>query len=119
MAQDGSVYYEGLKEGFSGYMHRAVLTQDAEAADLRCLAVSPAYRELFREITGLAYEPEENSVFFDVKKLPEGADIKKLSLDFGRALRENGVGILWDPDYVRYGNQAVKSGCTDHRNKEG
>ena len=37
--------YDGLKRRFSGYMHRAVLTQDVEAADIRTMQVRPEFRK--------------------------------------------------------------------------
>lgn len=111
MAEDGSVYYEGLKEGFSGYLHRGVLTQDAEAVDLRCVIVSKEFWPLFESVTGVPYrtrkiEPAtdenaaetENVEIFDAGTLPEGTDVNALSLQFCKALRDKGKRILWDPE---------------------
>lgn len=111
MAEDGGICYEGLKEGYSGYLHRAVLTQDAEAVDLRCICVAKEHWHLFEEIVGVPYVAKaplsaagENDNFglaiFDAGTLPEGADIKALSLKFCKALRETGKRILWDPEWV-------------------
>ena len=105
MAEDGSIYYEGLNENYSGYMHRAVLTQDAEAADLRCICVAKELWPLFEEIVGVPYvtrridlKEERGAEIFDAGTLPEGADVKALSLAFSKALRERGKRILWDPE---------------------
>ena len=38
----GKVIYEGLRKGFSGYMNRAVLVQEAEMLDIRCMRINPA-----------------------------------------------------------------------------
>jgi len=106
MALNGEVFYEGIKEGYSGYLHRAVLTQDAEAVDLRCIFVSPECRELFERIVGCAYvtfpseDPHGREGMFDVSSLPAGADIRALSLRFGAALRSSGKRILWDPELI-------------------
>ena len=116
MAADGGVYYEGLRAEFSGYLNRAVLTQDAEAVDLRCIHVAKEYWPLFQTIVGVPYvartlpgksaengEKGAESVaaeIFDVKTLPGNADVKALSLQFCKALREQGKRILWDPQLI-------------------
>ena len=117
MAEDGSVYYEGLRENYSGYLHRAVLTQDAEAVDLRCISVRKEFWPLFEEIVGVPYRtrdaskqagkagPEEGRggmdfEGFDASTLPEGMDVKALSVALGKALREKGKRILWDPEMI-------------------
>lgn len=101
MDKDGNVYYEGLKEGYSGYLHRAVLTQDAEAVDLRCIAVQEEFWPLFEQIVGVPYMmgEDERNAGFDAKLLPEGADVKKLSVKFCEALTQQGKRILWDPNW--------------------
>lgn len=50
MTADGKVFYEGLPKDFGGYLHRAELSQDAEALDLRCIRIRSADRELFEKI---------------------------------------------------------------------
>lgn len=98
MDSEGKVYYYGLKPGYSGYLHRAVLTQDAEAVDIRCICVIPEYRKLFEEVTGISYVTRPGSEWFDSSVIPAGTDVAELSLRFGRALRQRGKRILWDPD---------------------
>lgn len=109
MAEDGSVYYEGLKEGYSGYLHRAVLTQDAEAVDLRCIAVQKEFWPLFEDVAGVPYKTKEQSeasadasLIFDAGTLPKDADVKALSVKFCNALQEQGKRILWDPEWVKH-----------------
>ena len=84
-ASDSSVTmrYDGLKRRFSGYMHRAVLTQDVEAADIRTMQVRPEFRkDLDRAL----------------QKIRSGADPVRTSMDFCRTLRKQGFRILWDPN---------------------
>ncbi|MBR6149716.1 MAG: glycosyltransferase [Lachnospiraceae bacterium] len=113
MARDGSIYYEGLKEGFSGYLHRGVLTQDAEAVDLRCICVAKEFWPLFEKVVGVPYvtrrlfiqdEKKNQKSFeveiFDAETLPKDAEVKKLSLLFCKALREQGKRIMWDPEFM-------------------
>lgn len=97
MDQEGAVLYYGLKPGYSGYLHRAVLTQDAEAVDLRCICVAKEFQKLFEEIVGVPYVTKPGGEWFDSASLPEGADIRRLSLAFCGALRRQGKRILWDP----------------------
>lgn len=102
MTADGKVFYEGLPDGFGGYLHRAELSQDAEALDLRCLRIQPAYRELFEKIVGVPYTetvrcPGQQPVF-DKTTLPAEADIRQLSLQLSEALRKQGR-LLYLPEY--------------------
>ena len=102
MTADGKVFYEGLPEGFGGYLHRAELSQDAEALDLRCLRIQPAYRELFEKIVGVPYteavkSPGQQPVF-DTAVLPVGIDLRQLSLRLSEALRRQGR-LLYLPEY--------------------
>lgn len=97
--RDGEVLYQGLKEGYSGYMHRGILLQDVDAVDIRSIRVSPACREIFREIVGVPYAIAENGRF-DWTVLPEGTDYVALSLKLGEALRNTGYRICWNPKEV-------------------
>ena len=98
MNRDGRVLYEGLPAHYSGYLHRAVLSQDAEAVDLRNIRVRPQCRELFRQITGIPYSTRPGTDIFDASQLPEGSDVRALSLKFCEALRKEGYRILYLPN---------------------
>ena len=100
MAEDGSIFYEGLKAEYSGYLHRGVLTQDAEAVDLRAIRVRKEFWPLFEEVVGVPYEANAVDGVFDAKKLPKEKDSKALGLAFGKALRAQGKRILWDPEWI-------------------
>ena len=103
MDAEGHVYYENLKDGYSGPMHRAVLTQDALAVDLRCMLLSKECEELFFQVTGVAYRVDETTGVADIKALPEDTDFKELSLKLCEAVRDKGYMIMWDPEiYVKY-----------------
>lgn len=45
MGEEGNVIYKNLPVHYSGYMHRAVLHQDAEVLDVRNMRVRPEYQE--------------------------------------------------------------------------
>ena len=98
--QDASALYEGLPKGFSGgAQHRAVLQQDADAVDLRCMRIRPELQEIFQQITGLQYQ--ENSDGERNPSIPDSWDemaIRQCSTAFCSAVREKGYRILWDPE---------------------
>lgn len=95
MDSHGKVYFQGLRVYYSGYLHRAVLTQDAEAVDIRCIALRRELWGLFREITGVSYRHRPGEAVFDVSLLPKGTDLQALSLRLCQAIREQGYRILW------------------------
>lgn len=75
--------YDGLKRRFSGYMHRAVLTQDVEAADIRTMQVRPEFRK---------------DLDLALQEIRASADPVRTSIAFCLTLRKRGFRILWDPD---------------------
>lgn len=112
--EDGSVLYEGLNSRFSGYMHRAVLCQNVDAVDVRCLRLR---RELMPFLTDTVKETLGGSHPFweAIKKAePEGLSdtfiaasrtgmlseqqLRDISLRLGTGIRAAGYRILWDPD---------------------
>ena len=80
---DGGMRYAGLPAGFSGYMHRAVLSQDVETADIRAMRVRP---ELEEEL-GKALEA-----------VRRGEDPGETSRAFCESVRNKGLRICWLPD---------------------
>ena len=117
MDADGKVLYEGLPVGYTGYFHRAVCQQSAPALDIRCIKLNPELEEEFYKITGVKYSehrtpgmvsmrphengrpPQEGEKIFDAQTLPENADIKKMSLELSRRIRELGYGMLYYPSW--------------------
>lgn len=100
MNESGEVQYLGLKDGYSGYLNRAVLVQQAQALDLRCIRLGEHCRELFREATGLEYEEDAASGMYDWRHLPADYDYVGMGLKLSRSLREAGYVLLWDPQLV-------------------
>ena len=117
MDADGKVLYEGLPVGYTGYFHRAVCQQSAQALDIRCIRLNPALWDEFYKITGVKYSehrtpgtvslrphensrpPQEGEKIFDFQTLPEDADIKKMSLELSERIRELGYGLLYYPSW--------------------
>ncbi|MCD7836550.1 MAG: glycosyltransferase, partial [Lachnospiraceae bacterium] len=95
LGKNGELYYEGLSKNYSGYMHRAVLTQDAEAADIRCIRLRPELQKLFKETLNITYTEDEKGMF-DVSTLPD-CDCTELSLKLSEAVRSAGYRILYSP----------------------
>lgn len=98
LTKEGEMMYAGLPVRYSGYLHRAVLPQDAYAVDLRNIQVRPECRELFRQITGISYQTVPGTDIFDVSRLPGDCDLLRLSLELGRAVREAGYRNLYLPE---------------------
>ena len=97
MTEDGRVLYEGLSHAYSGYLHRAVLTQDADALDIRCIRVRKECIPIFERITGVIYEENPKTHLFNAKLLPKDTDWQELNLRLGKALREVGYQLMYDP----------------------
>lgn len=98
---DGTPVYTGLHKEYSGYMHRACLTQEAEVVDVRCMKVAPQAQAVLEEMLGLGYLQNPKNGRFDWKNcLNDNVDYKELSLRFCEKIRQKGWRIVWDPDMV-------------------
>lgn len=96
--EDGTPLYVGLHKEYSGYMHRAVLQQEAEVIDVRCMMASPAGEKLIEELTGLPYMKNPVNKRFDWKgSLKEGVDYLELSRKLCSQIRQKGMRIVYDP----------------------
>ncbi|MCR5404270.1 MAG: glycosyltransferase [Butyrivibrio sp.] len=94
--KEGRVVFEGLFEGYSGGLqHRAVLTQDAFAVDLRCVLLRKELIPVFERLTEEKYREGELLL---AGKSPE--EVRRLSLDFAGEVKKLGYRILWDPGMV-------------------
>lgn len=98
LTEEGKALYAGLPKGYSGYLHRAALPQDAAAVDIRNIRVREECRELFRKVTGVPYRAVPGGEIFDVSLLPGDCDPMQVSLALGRALRREGYRILYLPE---------------------
>ena len=87
-SKDGKCPFSGLKRGFSGYMNRAALQQNAYAIDIRKMKLRPELYPLYKEIVGVPYG---NALVFGEQEYIE------VSLKLCEAIREKGYRILWDP----------------------
>lgn len=86
---DGTCPYEGLRKGFSGYMHRAAMQQDAYAVDVRNIRLRRELRELYEQVN-------RNR---DGKGQLLEEEYRSRSLRLAEKIHEKGYRILWDPGY--------------------
>lgn len=107
--EDGSCLFEGLPARYTGgSTHRATLTQDCAAVDIRFMRLQEELWPLFSRITGLPYR--ERSLYLkqhgekreiriaDVEGLScDEAGYRKLSMALGMAVRNAGYLVAWDP----------------------
>lgn len=93
----GKVFYQHLPVRYSGYMHRAVLSQDAEAVDIRCIRVRKECIPIFEKIVGVPYAEVTDTGIFDAATLPRDTDCVQLSIALGKALEEAGYRVLYQP----------------------
>ncbi len=95
----GRVFYEGLPVHYGGSFHRAQLTQDGEAVDIRFLFLREELHPLYEEVVGAPYQPPERKGRFAARVLPEGTDYKALSLELCSAVRQRGYRIAYNPGF--------------------
>lgn len=100
LSKTGDIFYEKLPVKYSGYLHRAVLAQDAEALDVRNLEVASSWRGSFERLTGVPYVTLPGSEIFDASTLPEDTDYIALSIRVCRELRQHGFKLLYLPERI-------------------
>lgn len=106
--------YAGMNRNFSGYLHRAALQQDCNAADLSNMMIK---KELLKEfvtvlndstndklnfdLTNKKFESEEYILIKDVFDFRFLSDKqrKEISIAFCTAARKRGTLILFDPEF--------------------
>lgn len=97
LSDTGKVFYLGLPIGFSGYVHRAVLQQDAYAVDIRCIQVRAECIPIFEQVVGVSYLENPHKGIFDVNLLPKDMDYIQVSVALGEAIQKAGYRIMWEP----------------------
>ncbi len=94
---EGKVVYEGLRSGFSGYMNRATLVQQAEVLDIRCMKVNPACQEILEQCLQEFGVTKMQYIGSELEQHLQDEDITKLSITLSKTLREAGYVLVWDP----------------------
>ncbi|MCH5275108.1 MAG: glycosyltransferase [Lachnospiraceae bacterium] len=94
----GKALYAGLHKEYSGYMHRAVLQQEARVIDVRCMQASGEAKKVWEELMGVSYPEDPLTGRLDYRKcLKEDADYSEISRKFCEAIRKKNLKIVWDP----------------------
>ncbi|SFC78108.1 glycosyltransferase family 2 protein [Butyrivibrio sp. YAB3001] len=116
-SKNGDVMYFGLPEGYSGgFQHKAVLQQDCQAVDIRCLSLRSDLIPLYEKIVGIKYvdtfqnfetenEDGKRKDKYDrtgneIDSMSE-EEIRRLSCKLGEEIRKFGLRIVWDPQRVK------------------
>lgn len=96
---EGERLYQGIHKEYSGgSTHRAVLTQDCAAVDIRCIRLNRRMQEIFKEITGVIYREAGGKKLADVSGITcDEEGYRKLSMELGRAAARLGYLVVWDP----------------------
>ena len=92
MNAKGMILYNGLKIGYSGYLHRASLTQDVDVLDIRNIVIKKQYVKIFEEETGLNYPIVKS----EINKLSNEEIISK-SIRFCNRIRKKNMALCYDP----------------------
>lgn len=98
---EGTGIYNGLHKEYSGYLHRAVLAQEAEMIDIRCMQASPEAEEIMEKLLGLPYLKNPLNGNFNWRDgLKKDADYMEISRKLCREIRKKGMRIVWDPAMI-------------------
>lgn len=97
--ENGNRLYPGLHRAYSGgSTHRASLSQDCAAVDIRCMRVRRELQPVFEKITGVSYRESGKQKLADVSAVVcDEEGYRKLSLELGKAAAERGYLVVWDP----------------------
>ncbi len=98
MDKEGRGIYNGLPVSYSGYMHRAVLQQEADVLDIRNLELRDSLKPVFEEILGIPYVVIPGTEIFDAMSMPENMDYISASVKLCAKLREQGYKLLYLPE---------------------
>ncbi|MDE6064784.1 MAG: glycosyltransferase [Lachnospiraceae bacterium] len=118
--EKGKCPYKGMFYKFGGYMNRALLAQDADAVDIRCMEVQPSLLPFVKEsirksVRSLPLqesgESAEEKVLAEVDRLTLDTDgflcgwkrlrltdaqYRRVSIELCRAVRKAGYRVVWD-----------------------
>lgn len=112
-SRSGECPYKGLRAGFSGYMQRATLLQDAEAVDIRLMKIRP---ELFPHIVNILRKSMREDVLLlqhsdhriDCNNLILSEDeYREISFIICKEIKKRGYRIVWDPSWTRKIDTAI------------
>ena len=97
--ETGKVIYEGMPVGFSGYMNRAVLKQEAEVLDIRCMKVNPKCRAVLAKTLEQMYLTMDEQGRLSQQGTGETTEItiQEINRKVSTEIRKAGYCLIWDP----------------------
>ncbi|HKM35913.1 MAG TPA: glycosyltransferase [Lachnospiraceae bacterium] len=104
---DGDCPYQDIYKGYSGYMHRAMLTQDAYAVDIRLMQIRPDLFDTVNEIVEKYMTSEEEQLLLDGNVLDcsrlslDETQFRRLSMEASRRLYELNYRVVWNPSWTK------------------
>lgn len=105
MTENGEVVFKGLPGAFSGYMNRAVLTQQAACLDIRCMKINPACYDLLEQKLGISAKQlvlHGDNLQAALENSGLTLTIQEASLQISKTLRDAGYCLIWDPQWCRH-----------------
>lgn len=93
----GKVIYENLRNGYSGYLHRAVLKQIVTAVDIRNMDIREELLPTFEKVTKMSYTSFKQKV----NELSQ-EDCIRYGLILGNEIAKEGYKVLYDPDMTMF-----------------
>lgn len=106
-SEDGDCPYEGIYQGFSGYMHRAMLAQDADAVDIRLMQIRPELFDTVSKIVEKYKTNKEEQLLLDGNELNcsklslNETEYRRLSQEVCRKLNELNYRVVWNPNWTK------------------
>ena len=108
----GGIYNKGKTALFKnmpvsysgGLQHRAVLTQDCYAVDIRSMAVDPSFTDIYKDVVGIDYTDTFSDPMLDTTALFTGMsedEIIEKSIRFCEEVKKRGKRVVWDPQVVK------------------
>ncbi|WMC91771.1 glycosyltransferase family 2 protein [Kineothrix sp. MB12-C1] len=94
----GNNSYEGLHKEYSGYMHRASLSQEAYAVDIRGIKVRRELQGLFEEIMGVPYLEDPVTGLFAYQSCGKVLEPRQQSMNLCQKMRQVGYTIVFTPE---------------------
>ena len=90
--KDGTEIYSNMNRHFTGYMHRAVLSQDVYALDIRTLKVRPELEDYLKELLNELKAFEDKC---DFREFSADEYAKVLGLKMGERIASLGMKVLF------------------------
>ncbi|SFU87654.1 glycosyltransferase [Butyrivibrio sp. INlla21] len=103
--KDKTAPFKNMPVSYSGGLqHRAVLTQDCYAVDIRSMAIDPLYKDIYKDVVGIDYVDTFTDPKADTTALFTGMsedEIIDKSVRFCEEIKKRGKRVVWDPQIIK------------------